>query len=172
MEPIPIVIGILVLSDRAAAGVYEDHSGPAIRDWLTRHVASPWRERYRVIPDDRETIERALVAMADEEACSLVVTTGGTGPAPRDVTPEATRAVCDRELPGFGEAMRAESLRTVPTAILSRQTAGTRGRTLIVNLPGKPAAIAVCLDVVGGAIPYAIELIGGPRLLLRAATGA
>jgi molybdopterin adenylyltransferase len=162
-----VVIGILVLSDRAAAGVYEDRSGPAIREWLEAHVTSPWREQYRVIPDDRETIERALISMADDDGCALVVTTGGTGPAPRDVTPEATRAVCDRELPGFGEAMRAESLRTVPTAILSRQTAGTRGRTLIVNLPGKPAAIAVCLDVIGGAMPYAIELIGGPKIAMR-----
>jgi molybdopterin adenylyltransferase len=162
-----VAIGILVLSDRAAAGVYEDRSGPAIREWLDAHVVSPWREQYRVIPDDRETIERALISMADDDGCALVVTTGGTGPAPRDVTPEATRAVCDRELPGFGEAMRAESLRTVPTAILSRQTAGTRGQTLIVNLPGKPVAIAVCLDVIGGAIPYAIELVGGPKIVLR-----
>ncbi len=164
----PVPIGILVLSDRAAAGVYEDRSGPAIRDWLDAHFGSPWREHYRVIPDDRETIERALVAMADEDGCALIVTTGGTGPAPRDVTPEATTAVCDRMLPGFGEAMRAVSLRTVPTAILSRQTAGTRGRSLIVNLPGKPVAIAVCLDAIGGAIPYAIELIGGPKIVLRA----
>jgi molybdopterin adenylyltransferase len=162
-----VTIGILVLSDRAAAGVYEDRSGPAIRAWLEAHVASPWVERYRVIPDDQETIERALVAMADEDGCALIVTTGGTGPAPRDVTPEATRAVCERELPGFGEAMRAESLRTVPTAVLSRQTAGTRGRTLIVNLPGKPAAIDVCLGAIGRAVPYAIELIGGPRVVLR-----
>lgn len=166
----PVAIGILVLSDRASAGVYEDRSGPAIREWLTARVETPWREVYRVIPDDQATIEAALIAMADEAQCAWIVTTGGTGPAPRDVTPEATRAVCDRELPGFGEAMRAVSLRTVPTAILSRQTAGTRGATLIVNLPGKPAAIAVCLDAIGGAVPYAITLIGGPSLALRPAS--
>ncbi len=169
---VPVRIGILVLSDRASAGVYEDRSGPAIRAWLARRVATPWEERYRVIPDDRATIEAALVALCDEERCALVVTTGGTGPAPRDVTPEATAAVCDRLLPGFGEAMRAVSLRTVPTAILSRQVAGTRGASLIVNLPGKPAAIDVCLDVVGPAIPYCVELIGGGTLRLRPAEGA
>ncbi|MCU0648127.1 MAG: molybdopterin adenylyltransferase [Gemmatimonadaceae bacterium] len=163
----PVRVGILVLSDRASAGVYEDRSGPAIREWLAAHLATPWEERYRVIPDDRTTIERELLALCDVDRCALIVTTGGTGPAPRDVTPEATRAVCERELPGFGEAMRAESLKTVPTAVLSRQTAGTRGATLIVNLPGKPAAIEVCLGAIGRAIPYAIELIGGPKVVLR-----
>jgi molybdopterin adenylyltransferase len=163
----PLRIGILVLSDRASAGVYEDRSGPAIRGWLARRVATPWEARYRVVPDDRATIEAALLDLCDVERCALVVTTGGTGPAPRDVTPEATAAVCDRLLPGFGEAMRAESLRTVPTAILSRQLAGTRGASLIVNLPGKPAAIDVCLDVVGPAIPYCIELIGGGAMRLH-----
>jgi molybdopterin adenylyltransferase len=163
----PVPIGILVLSDRAAAGEYEDRSGPAIRAWLDSHCGSAWHEVYRVIPDDRATIERTLVAMADEDHCALIVTTGGTGPAPRDVTPDATTAVCDRMLPGFGEAMRAASLRTVPTAILSRQTAGTRGGSLIVNLPGKPVAIAVCLDAIRAAIPPAIRLIGGPTLELR-----
>ena len=116
------------------------------------------------MPDERLQIEAALRGLADIDDCPLIVTTGGTGPAPRDVTPEATEAVCDRMLPGFGELMRAVSLRSVPTAILSRQTAGTRGRSLIVNLPGKPSAIAECLDAVFPAIPYCIDLIGGPRL--------
>lgn len=124
----------------------------------------PWRAVRRVIPDERAGIEAALIELADLERCALIVTTGGTGPAPRDVTPEATEAVCERMLPGFGELMRAVSLRVVPTAILSRQTAGTRGASLLVNLPGKPSAIAECLDAVFPAIPYCIDLIGGPRL--------
>ncbi len=157
-------IGILTLSDRASAGVYEDLSGKAIRDTLTDFVASPWEAVYRVIPDDRATIERELVRMIDDEQCCLVVTTGGTGPAPRDVTPEATEAVCEKMMPGFGELMRAVSLRHVPTAILSRQTAGIRKGALIVNLPGKPASIRECLEAVFPAIPYCIDLIGGPFL--------
>lgn len=157
-----ISIGILTISDRASAGVYEDKSGAAIRDVLTRWVASDWKAEYRVIPDEQPLIEATLREMCDELRCSLVVTTGGTGPAPRDVTPEATVAVCDRLMPGFGEQMRAVSVRTVPTAILSRQLAGTRGSTLIINLPGKPAAIEECLAAVFAAIPYCVKLIGGP----------
>lgn len=158
-----MIVGILTISDRASAGVYEDKSGAAIRDVLTRWIASEWSEEYRVIPDEQALIESTLREMSDSRKCSLIVTTGGTGPAPRDVTPEATIAVCDRLLPGFGEQMRAVSVRTVPTAILSRQLAGTRGSTLIINLPGKPAAIEECLSAVFAAIPYCIDLIGGPR---------
>lgn len=157
-------VGIMTVSDRAHRGIYEDKGGPAIVQELGRILASPWRAVPRLVPDEQPLIEAALRALADEDGCCLVVTTGGTGPAPRDVTPEATEAVCERMLPGFGELMRAISLRAVPTAILSRQTAGTRGRCLIVNLPGKPSAIAECLGAVFPAIPYCIDLIGGPRL--------
>lgn len=157
-------IGIVTLSDRAAAGVYEDLSGQAIRATLTEWLGTPWEAVYRLVPDDRPTIEQTLVELCDVERCGLVVTTGGTGPAPRDVTPEATEAVCGKMLPGFGELMRAVSLKSVPTAILSRQTAGIRGGALIVNLPGKPAAIRECLEAVFPAIPYCIDLIGGPFL--------
>src|SRR5262245_60314568 len=157
-------IGILVMSDRAAAGVYEDLSAAAIRGTLAAYLKSSWEAVYRLIPDDRATIEKTLIELVDQEGCCLVVTTGGTGPAKRDVTPEATEAVCDRMMPGFGELMRAVSLRYVPTAILSRQTAGIRGQTLIVNLPGKPTAIRECLLAVMPAIPYCIDLLGGPRL--------
>jgi molybdopterin adenylyltransferase len=160
----PARLGILVMSDRASAGVYEDLSGKAIRDTLGAYLKSPWEPVYRLIPDDRATIERTLVELCDVERCCLVVTTGGTGPAPRDVTPEATEAVCDKMMPGFGELMRAVSLKVVPTAILSRQTAGIRGASLIVNLPGKPKSIRECLDAVFPAIPYCIDLIGGPFL--------
>jgi molybdopterin adenylyltransferase len=155
-------IGIVTASDRASQGVYEDLSGQAIREVLAGYLASPWEAVYRLIPDDRATIERTLIELC--ETCCLVVTTGGTGPAPRDVTPEATEAVCDKMMPGFGELMRAVSLKVVPTAILSRQTAGIRGSSLIVNLPGKPASIRDCLSAVFPAIPYCIDLIGGPRL--------
>ncbi len=157
-------IGILTVSDRASRGEYEDKGGPAIAAELSRILASPWQAVARIVPDERPLIEATLRDLADAEGCCLVVTTGGTGPAPRDVTPEATEAICDRMLPGFGELMRAVSLKAVPTAILSRQTAGTRGRCLIVNLPGKPSAIAECLGAVFPAIPYCIDLIGGPRL--------
>ena len=160
----PARIGIVVASDRASAGVYEDLSGAAIRDTLGAYLRSPWEAVYRLIPDDRATIERTLVELVDVERCCLVVTTGGTGPAARDVTPEATEAVCDRMMPGFGEQMRAVSLKYVPTAILSRQTAGLRGSSLIVNLPGKPKSIRECLDAVFPAIPYCIDLMNGPRL--------
>jgi molybdopterin adenylyltransferase len=157
-------IGIVTMSDRASAGVYEDLSGQAIEQTLTAWLKPPWEKVYRLIPDDRATIEATLIALCDQEGCDLVVTTGGTGPALRDVTPEATEAVCQKMMPGFGELMRAVSLRHVPTAILSRQTAGIRNRTLIVNLPGKPASIRECLEAVFPAIPYCVELIGGAFL--------
>ena len=162
-------IGIVTLSDRASAGVYEDLSGQAIREVLTQWLQSPWEPVYRLIPDDRPTIEKTLIALCDVDRCALVVTTGGTGPAPRDVTPEATLAVCEKMMPGFGELMRKKSLEKVPTAILSRQTAGIRGQTLIVNLPGKPASIRECLEAVFPAIPYCLDLIGAPFLEATAA---
>jgi molybdopterin adenylyltransferase len=161
-EAVPI--GVVTVSDRAFRGIYEDQGGPGIEVALARLLATPWRPVRRLVPDERPLIEAALRELADEAGCPLIVTTGGTGPAPRDVTPDATEAVCDRMLPGFGELMRAVSLRAVPTAILSRQAAGTRGRSLVVNLPGKPSAIAQCLDAVFPAIPYCIDLLGGPRL--------
>lgn len=162
-----IAIGIVVSSDRAAAGLYEDRGGPAIEAYLAKVLANDWRPEKRLVSDDRAAIEQALVELCDRERCALILTTGGTGPAARDVTPEATAEVCERLLPGFGEAMRTASLAEVPTAILSRQIAGTRGQSLIVNLPGKPSAIATCLDAVFAAIPYCIDLIGGPRLETR-----
>jgi len=157
-------IGIVTVSDRASAGVYEDISGKAIIDTLNEYLTSPWESLYKVIPDEQDIIEETLKDMVDNGGCSLVVTTGGTGPAKRDVTPEATQAVCDRMMPGFGELMRAESLKFVPTAILSRQTAGLRKDSLIVNLPGKPKSIRECLDAVFPAIPYCIDLMDGPYL--------
>ena len=157
-------IGIVTVSDRASAGIYEDLSGKAIIDVLNEYLTSEWEPVYEVIPDEQDVIEATLIKMADEQNCSLIVTTGGTGPSKRDVTPEATEAVCDRMMPGFGELMRAESLKFVPTAILSRQTAGLRADTLIVNLPGKPKSIRECLDAVFPAIPYCIDLMDGPFL--------
>ena len=157
-------IGIVTVSDRASAGVYEDKGGPAIREFLEKHLSNEWQPVARVISDDVQTIARTLRDLADLEHCCLIVTTGGTGPAPRDVTPEATELVCDKMMPGFGELMRAVSLQVVPTAILSRQTAGIRGSSLIVNLPGKPSSIAECLTAVLPAIPYCVDLIGGARL--------
>jgi molybdopterin adenylyltransferase len=157
-------IGILTVSDRASRGVYEDKGGPAIRACLTEFLSCAWEPHALLIPDEQDQIEATLKAMCDDEGCCLVVTTGGTGPAKRDVTPEATEAVCEKLLPGFGELMREVSLKTVPTAILSRQTAGIRGKTLIVNLPGKPGAIRECLLAVMPAIPYCLELIGGPTI--------
>ncbi len=157
-------IGILTVSDRASAGQYEDRGGPAIKAYLERVLTSPWQPYTNVVADDRTAIEMMLIHLADEIGCTLIVTTGGTGPAPCDVTPEATLAICEKELPGFGELMRAVSLTKVPTAILSRQTAGIRGKTLIVNLPGQPKAIAECLEVVFPAIPYCVDLVGGPYL--------
>jgi molybdopterin adenylyltransferase len=156
-------IGIVTVSDRASRGEYEDRGGPAVREYLDGVLTSPWEPIGRVIPDERGLIERTLVELADA-GCCLVITTGGTGPAPRDVTPEATEAVCEKILPGFGEQMRTVSLRYVPTAVLSRQTAGVRGATLFINLPGSPKAIAQCLDAVFAAIPDCVDLIGGPRL--------
>jgi molybdopterin adenylyltransferase len=160
----PIRIGIVTVSDRASRGQYQDLGGPAIRDFLTEALTCAWEPVARLIPDERPLIEEALVELCDKEGCCLVVTTGGTGPARRDVTPEATEAVCERVLDGFGEQMRAVSLKVVPTAILSRQIAGTRGKTLIVNLPGKPSAIRDCLLAVFPAVPYCIDLLEGPYL--------
>src|SRR3954471_21423441 len=162
--PQRIRIGIVTVSDRASQGVYEDRGGPAIRDCLSEILSSPWTPVPRLIPDERPVIEATLAELCDVERCCLVVTTGGTGPARRDVTPEATEAVCDKVLDGFGEQMRAVSLKVVPTAILSRQIAGVRGRSLIVNLPGKPSAIRDCLLAVFPAIPYCVDLIEGPYL--------
>lgn len=152
-------IGILTVSDRASRGEYEDKGGPAIHEWFSRALTSPWEAVARVIPDEQTEIEDALRELSDVENCSLIVTTGGTGPALRDVTPEATEAVCSKMMPGFGELMRTASLKFVPTAILSRQTAGIRGNSLIVNLPGKPSAIDDCLQAVFPAIPYCLDLI-------------
>ena len=157
-------IGIVTVSDRASRGEYEDQGGPAIHAWLSQALRSPWQAVARIIPDEQEQVEHTLRELCDEHACCLVVTTGGTGPAPRDITPEATEAVCDKMMPGFGELMRTVSLQYVPTAILSRQTAGIRGSSLIVNLPGKPSAIADCLAAVFPAIPYCVDLVDGPRL--------
>ncbi|MCI2236032.1 molybdopterin adenylyltransferase [Helicobacter sp. CaF467b] len=157
-------IGILTLSDRASTGIYEDISGQAIIDTLKEYLTSPWESVYRLIGDDLEQIKSQLIELADIEKCDLIVTTGGTGPAIRDVTPEATEAVCQKMLPGFGELMRQTSLKYVPTAILSRQTAGIRNQTLILNLPGKPKSIRECLDAVFPAIPYCLDLIGATYL--------
>ena len=152
-------IGILTISDRASRGDYEDKGGPALHAWLARVLTSPWEAVARVIPDEQPLIEATLIELCDVAGCSLIVTTGGTGPAARDVTPEATEAVCNKMLPGFGELMRTASLKFVPTAILSRQTAGVRGKALILNLLGKPSAIDDCLQAVFPAIPYCLDLI-------------
>jgi molybdopterin adenylyltransferase len=157
-----IRIGIINVSDRASQGVYEDLPGQAIVSTLNEYLKSPWEKEYAIIPDEQELIEQTMISMADEKGCCLIITSGGTGPAKRDVTPEATEAVCQKMMPGFGEQMRQESLKYVPTAILSRQTAGIRNKTLILNLPGKPKAIRQCLDAVFPAIPYCIELLEGP----------
>jgi molybdopterin adenylyltransferase len=157
-------IGILTVSDRASRGDYEDISGPAIEEWLRHAIASPWQALKRIVPDGVAPVRNALISLSDRDQADLVLTTGGTGPAPRDLTPEATRLVIEKELPGFGELMRRVSLERVSTAILSRQTAGLRGRTLIVNLPGRPDAIGVCLDAVFPAIPYCLDLVGAGRL--------
>ncbi len=153
-------LGILVISDRASRGEYEDKSGGAIHGFLKRTLLSEWTAVVRIVPDGVESVAQTLVEMADREDCDLVLTTGGTGPSPRDLTPEGMRMVITRELPGFGELMRRVSLEQVPTAILSRQTAGTRGHCLIVNLPGRPSAIDLCLNAVFPAIPYCLDLIG------------
>ncbi|QXD24178.1 molybdopterin adenylyltransferase [Opitutia bacterium ISCC 51] len=159
-----VKIGVINVSDRASQGVYEDIPGKEAVRLLRKYLTTEFEPVYKVIPDEQDQIEDALKYMADEAGCCLAITTGGTGPALRDITPEATEAVCEKLLPGFGEAMRAESLKIVPTAILSRQTAGTRGSCLIINLPGKPKAIEECLQVIFPAIPYCIDLVGGPHL--------
>ncbi|WP_068635602.1 molybdopterin adenylyltransferase [Thauera butanivorans] len=170
----PLRVGLVSISDRASDGTYEDLGIPALQDWLGRALASPWSAETRLIPDERPLIERTLAELADHAGCSLVLTTGGTGPSPRDVTPEATLAVGDKEMPGFGEEMRRISLNFVPTAILSRQVAVIRGRCLIINLPGQPKSIRETLEGVRdtdgavrhvgifAAVPYCIDLIGGP----------
>ncbi|MCW5653518.1 molybdopterin adenylyltransferase [Hydrogenophaga sp.] len=174
--PDAVRIGIVSISDRASSGVYEDKGLPALQDWLSRALKNPLHFEPRLIPDEAERISATLIELADTAGCSLVLTTGGTGPAPRDVTPEATLAVAHKEMPGFGEQMRQISLAFVPTAILSRQVAVVRGRCLIINLPGQPKAIAETLEGLKGpdgvqkvhgifaAVPYCIDLIGGPYL--------
>ena len=157
-------IAWMTVSDRASRGEYEDLGGPAIAQYIDRVVTSPHDVIGRVIPDELDQIKKVMIELSDVLGCALIVTTGGTGPAVRDVTPEATESVCEKMMPGFGERMRQVSLTKVPTAILSRQTAGIRGSTLIVNLPGKPKAINECLDAVFPAIPYCIDLMGGPRI--------
>ena len=160
----PARVGIVSVSDRASRGEYEDRGGPAVREYLAEVLVTPWEAECRVIPDEVDLIRATLVELVDDLGCSLVITTGGTGPSPRDVTPEATAAVLDKELPGFGEAMRAVSRPHVPTAILSRQVAGVRGAGLIINLPGSPRAVRECLDAVFAAVPDCVDLIGGPYL--------
>ena len=160
-------IGVVAVSDRASTGVYEDKGIPAICAFLDSCITSEYEYVSRLIPDEQGTISDTLVELADVEHCSLIVTTGGTGPALRDVTPEATEAICQKMLPGFGELMRQVSLQIVPTAILSRQSAGIRGTSLIINLPGKPSAIAECLVAVMPAVPDCISVIGGTAITLN-----
>ena len=164
-----IKIGVINVSDRASQGIYEDIPGKAVVDLLHEYLISEFEVVYQVIPDEQKQLENAMTHMADIEKACLIITTGGTGPSLRDVTPEATEAICQKMLPGFGELMRSVSLAFVPTAILSRQTAGIRGNTLIVNLPGKPKAIRQCLEAVFPAIPYCIDLIEGPYLVCNEA---
>jgi molybdopterin adenylyltransferase len=166
-----LVVGLVSVSDRASAGVYKDEGIPALKEWLASAIASPkWRDETRLIADEQAVIEKTLVELADAKGCQLILTTGGTGPAPRDVTPEATLAVAHKVMPGFGEQMRAISLKFVPTAILSRQVAVVRGKSLIINLPGQPKSIRETLqglpDAPGifAAVPYCIDLIGGPYI--------
>lgn len=160
----PVKIGFVTVSDRASKGEYEDLGGPAMQAWIKDALKTPWEAETRLIPDEQSIIEETLIDLADNAGCCLILTTGGTGPAKRDVTPEATEAVCEKILDGFAEQMRAVSLQYVPTAILSRQIAGIRGNSLIINLPGKPSAIAECLEAVFPAVPYCIDLIEGPYL--------
>ena len=157
-----LLIGLVSISDRASAGVYEDKGVPALNDWFAAALKTPWRVESRLIPDEQPVIERTLIELIDTVGCHLVLTTGGTGPAPRDVTPEATLAIAHKVMPGFGEQMRQVSLKYVPTAILSRQVAVVRGHALVINLPGQPKAIKETLDGVFPAVPYCIDLIGGP----------
>jgi molybdopterin adenylyltransferase len=167
-----LLIGLVSISDRASAGVYEDKGIPGLRLWFDAALKSPWRMETRLIPDEQPAIERTLIELVDSVGCNLVLTTGGTGPAPRDVTPEATLAIAHKVLPGFGEQMRQVSLRYVPTAILSRQVGVIRGQALILNLPGQPKAIKETLDGVFPAVPYCIDLIGGPYVETHAAVCA
>ena len=167
-----LLIGLVSISDRASSGVYADQGIPGLTDWFTAALRSPWRIESRLIPDEQPRIERVLVELVDTVGCHLVLTTGGTGPAPRDVTPEATLAVAHKVMPGFGEQMRAVSLKYVPTAILSRQVGVIRGRALILNLPGQPKAIKETLDGVFPAVPYCLDLIGGPYVETDAAVCA
>ena len=160
----PARIGVVTTSDRASAGLYKDESGPAIEAYLTRVLTTPFTILRRIIPDGFDSVRDTLIALADGEGCDLVLTTGGTGPSDRDLTPEATMAAAPRLYPGFGELMRQVSLREVPTAILSRQVAAQRGRCLVINLPGKPGSIATCLDAIFAAVPYCLDLIGAARL--------
>jgi len=165
-----INIGILTISDRASRGEYEDLGGPAIKQWLADNINSSWNAVTKIIADEQDIIEAELINMSDNGNCCLIITTGGTGPALRDVTPEATEAVCDKMMPGFGELMRTESLKIVATAILSRQVAGIRHQTLIVNLPGKPSAISDCLNAVFPAIPTCLSLLDWPMMERKQAT--
>ena len=167
MNQSKIHIGFVTVSDRASRGDYEDLGGPAMQEWMQKALQSDWEPISRLVPDEQPLVEATLKELSDEAGCCLIVTTGGTGPARRDITPEATEAVCDKILDGFGEQMRAVSLQFVPTAILSRQIAGIRGKSLIINLPGKPSAIADCLNAVFPAVPYCIDLIEGPYLETR-----
>lgn len=164
MQKSEIKIGFVTVSDRASRGEYEDLGGPAMQEWLSKALTNEWTAVASVIADEQSLIESTLIDMVDNQGCGLILTTGGTGPAKRDVTPEATEQVCDKILDGFAEQMRAVSLQYVPTAILSRQIAGTRGNCLIINLPGKPSAIGECLEAVFPAVPYCIDLIEGPYL--------
>ena len=159
-----LLVGLVSVSDRASLGIYEDKGIPALQDWLQSAIQSPWHAETRLIPDEQALIEQTLIELVDKIGCNLILTTGGTGPAPRDVTPDATRAIAERVLDGFGEQMRAVSLKYVPTAILSRQLGVTRGKCLILNLPGQPKAIRETLDGVFAAVPYCIDLIGGPAI--------
>ncbi|OFZ70108.1 MAG: molybdopterin adenylyltransferase [Betaproteobacteria bacterium RBG_16_58_11] len=163
-----LIVGLVSVSDRASLGIYEDKGLPALQEWLAATLQSPWHAETRLIPDERPLIEQTLIDLVDVVHCNLILTTGGTGPAPRDVTPDATVAIAERVLDGFGEQMRAVSLKYVPTAILSRQVGVTRGKCLILNLPGQPKAIKETLDGVFAAVPYCIDLLGGPYIETRA----
>lgn len=167
-----IKIGIVTVSDRASSGEYADRGGPAIEAWLSSTLATDFEPVKCLVPDEQDQIEAALIELSDNEGCCLIVTTGGTGPAKRDITPEATLAISDKVMDGFGELMRSVSLKVVPTAILSRQTAVIRGNSLIINLPGNPSAISDCLNAVFPAVPTCIRLLDGPELQIKQATTA
>ncbi len=159
-----VCLGIVTVSDRASRGEYADEGGPAILGFFEEAIKSPWTAHYRCVPDERNAVQAALCQLVDEVGCHVVVTTGGTGPALRDITPEATEAVCDRMMPGFGEQMRNISLAFVPTAILSRQVGGLRGQSLVFNLPGRPKAIRETIDEIWRAVPYCVDLMNGPYM--------